>query len=254
MPSLIWVQASYVEAANHGSHVGWTSKGTDGFPLPRCRMLLGNPTLYHKNILQWSQYCWGNLCLNVYLYSPMQSNEISAHIDLSWNLHLCIHIYIYTCIYIYIVIGSTVVATRPPVEAAARWFSNKLPHGESLGYPGWKAEGEAATAKRLTTTWARSRPRLYGTKSLPQPTHPVLPQPKAALGITTRWSWPLLVTLAGTVRKWTSTTEENPRTDWDQFFIHNIYVYVHMYICKYVYMYTCICISVYMYICTYVYM
>ena len=109
-------------------------------------------------------------------------------------------------IYIYIVIGSTLVATRPPVEAAARWFSNKLPHGESLGYAGWKAEGEAATAKRLTTTWARSRPPLYGTKSLPQPTHPVLPQPKAARGITTRWSWPLLVTLAGTVRKWTSTS------------------------------------------------
>ena len=125
-------------------------------------------------------------------------------------------------------IGSTLVATRPPVEAASRWFSNKLPHGESLGYPGWKAEGQAATAKRLTTTWARSRPRLYGTKSLPQPSHPGLPQPKAALGITTRWSWPLLVTLAGTVRKWTSTTEEHPRTDWDQLFIHNNYIYIYI--------------------------
>ena len=56
------------------------------------------------------------------------------------------------------------------------------------------------------------------------PPHPVLPQPKAALGITSRWSWPLLVTLAGTVRKRTSTTEENLQTDWDQLFIHNTYI------------------------------
>ena len=165
------------------------------------------------------------ICLGLWEHpSAIEYLPIVLFIWMQWLLHgewiYNQHVYIY--IYIFCGIGSTLVATRPPVEAAARWLSNKLPHGESFGYPGWKAEGEAATAKRLTTTWARSRPRLYGTKSLPQPTHPVLPQPKAALGITTRWSWPLLVTLAGTVRKWTSTTEENPQTDWDQLLIHNI--------------------------------
>ena len=54
---------------------------------------------------------------------------------------------------------------------------------------------------------------------------------------------------AGTVRKWTSTTEENPQTEWDQFFIHIMFVYTHLYIYIHTHVRMYMCMYVYVYVC-----